>query len=359
MDLNYARDTTSGQEGLDLLHTVRDDRPDAAGRRDDRLGQRRRRGRGDAPRRPRLRPEAVGQRAPAGHRAHAGRAVARRCAAASGSRPRTCCCAATGQPHLIARVAGDAAGAADDRARRPVRRQRPDHRRERHRQGPGRAARCTPCPARADRPLVTVNAGGVSEGVFESELFGHVKRRVHRRQGRSRRPLRAGRRRHAVPRRDRQRAAQPAEQAAARARDRRVRAARLVAHAARQRPPASRRPTPTCTPRSRPAASARICCSASTRSRSACRRCASAARTSRRWPCTSCSGARGTTARSITGFDPARDAGAARARLAGQRPRARSRHRARRADGPGPHRQGQRSRPARRRARRRRRASRT
>ena len=29
--------------------------------------------------------------------------------------------------------------------------------------------------ARATRPMVTINAGGVSEGVFESELFGHVK----------------------------------------------------------------------------------------------------------------------------------------------------------------------------------------
>jgi len=29
--------------------------------------------------------------------------------------------------------------------------------------------------SRAQRPLVTVNAGGLSEGVFESELFGHVK----------------------------------------------------------------------------------------------------------------------------------------------------------------------------------------
>jgi DNA-binding NtrC family response regulator len=29
--------------------------------------------------------------------------------------------------------------------------------------------------ARARRPLVTLNAGGISEGVFESELFGHVK----------------------------------------------------------------------------------------------------------------------------------------------------------------------------------------
>ena len=28
---------------------------------------------------------------------------------------------------------------------------------------------------RASRPMVTINAGGVSEGVFESELFGHVK----------------------------------------------------------------------------------------------------------------------------------------------------------------------------------------
>ncbi len=29
--------------------------------------------------------------------------------------------------------------------------------------------------ARAAKPMVTVNAGGLSEGVFESELFGHVK----------------------------------------------------------------------------------------------------------------------------------------------------------------------------------------
>jgi DNA-binding NtrC family response regulator len=28
---------------------------------------------------------------------------------------------------------------------------------------------------RASRPMVTINAGGVSEGVFESELFGHVR----------------------------------------------------------------------------------------------------------------------------------------------------------------------------------------
>src|SRR5215813_4004414 len=28
---------------------------------------------------------------------------------------------------------------------------------------------------RANRPMITVNAGGLAEGVFESELFGHVK----------------------------------------------------------------------------------------------------------------------------------------------------------------------------------------
>lgn len=31
------------------------------------------------------------------------------------------------------------------------------------------------CSSRAAKPLVTVNTGGLSEGVFESELFGHVK----------------------------------------------------------------------------------------------------------------------------------------------------------------------------------------
>jgi FixJ family two-component response regulator len=40
MDLNYARDTTSGREGLDLLDQLRA-LPDAAGGGDDRLGQRR------------------------------------------------------------------------------------------------------------------------------------------------------------------------------------------------------------------------------------------------------------------------------------------------------------------------------
>ena len=31
------------------------------------------------------------------------------------------------------------------------------------------------CSARASRPMITVNTGGLSEGIFESELFGHIK----------------------------------------------------------------------------------------------------------------------------------------------------------------------------------------
>ena len=83
--------------------------------------------------------------------------------------------------------------------------------------------------------------------------------RVHRCQSGSRRPLRAGRRRHAVPRRDRQRAAGTAGQAAARPRDRRVRARRLVADAAGRRAHALRDQRRSRCARSKAAASARTC----------------------------------------------------------------------------------------------------
>ena len=59
-------------------------------------------------------------------------------------------------------------------------------------------------------------------------------RRVHRRPHRSHRPLRTGRQRHHLSRRDRQCSHSPAGQAAARAGDRRDRARRLVAHQADQ-----------------------------------------------------------------------------------------------------------------------------
>jgi hypothetical protein len=234
IDLNYTRDTTSGRGGARPAGAAASTRSTRRCRcRDDRLGQRRPRRRGDAPRRARLRREAVGQRAPARHAAHAGRARAGAAPQrAAGGENRAL--RGDGAPGADRRVAGDAAGARADRARRPLGRQRADHRRERHRQGvvARLAARRL---ARAARPLVTVNAGGLAEGVFESELFGHVRGAFT-----DAKTDRVGRFELAdggtlfldeignLP-------LEAAGQAAARARDRRVRARRLVAHPAGRR----------------------------------------------------------------------------------------------------------------------------
>ncbi len=51
VDLNYSRDTTSGEEGVALVDQIHRLHPGAAHRRDDGLGDRRGRREGDAPRR--------------------------------------------------------------------------------------------------------------------------------------------------------------------------------------------------------------------------------------------------------------------------------------------------------------------
>ena len=138
-----------------------------------------------------------------------------------GPAPRRCAAAHCG-------IAGDAAGASTDGTHRSVRRQCADHRRARYRQGSrGGMAACGVVPC------------GAPDGHGQSWRpgRGRVRKRVvrahqgclHRRQGRPRRPVRTGRRQHAVPRRDRQSVAGAAVQAAPRAADRRIRASRRVA----------------------------------------------------------------------------------------------------------------------------------
>ena len=56
---------------------------------------------------------------------------------------------------------------------------------------------------RAKKPFVKVSCAALPQDLIESELFGYEKGRVHRRAGAQEGPLRAGRGRHAVPRRDR------------------------------------------------------------------------------------------------------------------------------------------------------------
>ena len=102
---------------------------------------------------------------------------------------------------------------------------RPQRRRpccSRARPAPARSAAAEAIHRRArarDGPFVVVDCGAIPPNLLESELFGHEKRRVHRRGRAARRRVRGGGGRHHLPRRDRRAAARAAAEAAARARD--------------------------------------------------------------------------------------------------------------------------------------------
>ena len=215
------------RKGSTCWHAMQRARPDAAGGGDDRVGQRRRaRSRRCAAARAttsRSRGTTSGCWPRCARRSSCARALRREPAAA---RARTGACSARALPRVHRRVAGDAAGAASSSSASAPSDANVlitgEH-------GTGKEVVAQLAARRVGRARrgrsSTVNAGGLSEGVFESELFGHVKGAFTDAQDRPHRLLRARRRRHAVPRRDRQHAARAAGEAAARAADRRVRSA--------------------------------------------------------------------------------------------------------------------------------------
>ena len=174
MDLNYTRDTTSGQEGLDLLNRLQGSGHHPARHRDDRLGQRGSGRRSHAPRRPRFHPEALGQRAPVRHPGYPDRARPRAAQRPDCSKPRTACCASEQFPSLIAQ------STAMQPVLEMISRVGPSDANVlitgENGTGKGLVAQSLHSVSlRATKPMLTVNTGGLSEGVFESELFGHVK----------------------------------------------------------------------------------------------------------------------------------------------------------------------------------------
>jgi DNA-binding NtrC family response regulator len=173
IDLNYARDTTSGQEGLDLLSRLQAADPTlpvvvmTAWASVDLAVEAMRRGARDFVQKPWenarvltiLRTQAElaralrrGQTLEAENRALRADASAELVAEAPAMRPVLEMVARVGPSDANVLLTGESGA------------------------GKGTIARALHAASpRASRPLLSVNAGGLSEGVFESELFGHVK----------------------------------------------------------------------------------------------------------------------------------------------------------------------------------------
>jgi DNA-binding NtrC family response regulator len=173
MDLNYARDTTSGAEGLDLVTRLQALDPNlplvvmTAWASVDLAVEAMRRGARDFVQKPWenvrllsiLRTQAElagalrqGQRLEAENRALRSEGPPALLADAPAMRPVLEMVARVGPSDASVLITGENGS------------------------GKGTVARALHAASpRAGRPLVTVNAGGLSEGVFESELFGHVK----------------------------------------------------------------------------------------------------------------------------------------------------------------------------------------
>ncbi len=173
IDLNYARDTTSGQEGLDLLGRIRELDPHlpvlvmTAWGTVDLAVEAMRRGARDFVQKPwdnarllaTLRTQvALGRALRHGERLEAENRLLRHegepamIAASPAMRPVLDVIARVGPSDANVLIMGE--------------------------NGSGKAVVARALHAaspRAGRPFVTLNAGGISEGVFESELFGHVK----------------------------------------------------------------------------------------------------------------------------------------------------------------------------------------
>ena len=155
---------------------------------------------------------------------------------------------------------------------------------------PASARRCSRTrstrTAAAPGKLVAINCAAIPRELVESELFGYEKGAHSTAQGRKVGLVEAGRRRHAVPRRDRRHAARAAVEAAALPAGPALHAARIDARRRGRRPHRRRHQPHRAARRARTCR--RRCWAGWARSRSCCRRCATASRTSGAWSRTSC-----------------------------------------------------------------------